>query len=51
MQPATTPLREVPLLPHLTDTAQILYDIALEVGLTPDGGRESVIARTTSAEL
>ena len=29
----------------------MLYDIALEVGLTPDGGRETVIARTNYREM
>ncbi len=43
--------REVPLLPHLQEPGPMLYDIALEVTLTPAGGTESVIARTTSREL
>ena len=29
----------------------MLYDIALTVGLTPDGGQETVIARTSYAEM
>ena len=29
----------------------MLYDIALEVGLTPEGGRETVISRTNYAEM
>ncbi len=43
--------REVPLLPYLQEPGSMLYDIALEVGLTPAGGTETVIARTTSREL
>jgi fumarylacetoacetase len=46
-----TPPREVPLLPHLQEPGPMLYDIALEVGLTPEGGAETVIARTTYAEM
>jgi fumarylacetoacetase len=47
----STPPREVPLLPHLTEPGPMLYDIALEVALTPEGGAETVIARTTYAEM
>jgi fumarylacetoacetase len=46
-----TPPREVPLLPHLQEPGPMLYDIALEVALTPQGGAESVIARTNYAEM
>ncbi|MDR7126750.1 fumarylacetoacetase [Pseudotabrizicola sp. 4114] len=46
-----TPPREVPLLPHLQEPGPMLYDIALEVGLTPEGGRETIIARTNYAEM
>mgnify|MGYP003382155297 CR=1 FL=1 len=46
-----TPPREVPLLPHLQEPGPMLYDIALEVGLTPEGGRETVIARTNYREM
>ena len=46
-----TPEREVPLLPHLVETGPMLYDIALEVGLTPEGGTETVISRTNYAEM
>ena len=47
----STPPREVPLLPHLQEPGPMLYDIALEVGLTPEGGRETVIARTNYREM
>ena len=47
----STPPREVPLLPHLREPGPMLYDIALEVGLTPEGGRETVIARTNYREM
>ena len=46
-----TPPREVPLLPHLQEPGPMLYDIALDVGLTPEGGTETVISRTSSAHL
>lgn len=46
-----TPAREVPLLPYLHEPRPMLYDIGLEVGLTPDGGTETVIARTNYAEM
>ena len=47
----STPAREVPLLPHLQEPGPMLYDIALEVGLTPRQGRETVIARTNYREM
>ena len=47
----TTPPHEVPLLPHLQEPGPMLYDIALEVGLTPQGGTETVIARTNYREM
>jgi fumarylacetoacetase len=47
----STPARDVPLLPHLTEPGPMLYNIALEVGLTPEGGAESVISRTNYAEM
>jgi fumarylacetoacetase len=46
-----TPPREVPLLPHLQEPGPMLYDIALEVGLKPEGGAETVIARTNYREM
>jgi fumarylacetoacetase len=46
-----TPPREVPLLPHLAEPGPMLYDIALEVALVPEGGRETVIARTNWREM
>ncbi len=45
------PPREVPLLPHLQEPGPMLYDIALEVALTPEGGQETVIARTNYREM
>ena len=47
----TTPAREKPLLPYLAEPRPMLYDIALEVGLTPQGGEETIIARTNYAEM
>ena len=47
----TTPPREVPLLPHLQEPGPMLYDIALEVALHPEGGEETIIARTNYAEM
>jgi fumarylacetoacetase len=47
----STPAREFALLPYLNEPRPMLHDIALEVGLTPDGGEETVIARTNYAEM
>ena len=47
----STPAREKPLLPYLNEPRPMLYDIALEVGLTPEGGTETVIARTNYREM
>ena len=46
-----TPARELPLLPHLVELAPMLYDISLEVGLTPEGGTEAISARTNYNEM
>jgi fumarylacetoacetase len=46
-----TPPREVALLPHLQEPGPMLYDIALEVALTPQGGAETVISRTNYREM
>ena len=48
---APTPERERPLLPYLHEPGPMLYDIALSVGLTPKGGRETIIARTNYREM
>ncbi len=47
----STPPREMPLLPHLVEPGPMLYDIALEVGLTPGGGTETVLTRTNYSEM
>ncbi|MFY0597909.1 MAG: fumarylacetoacetase [Cognatishimia sp.] len=47
----STPERERPLLPYLTEPGPMLYDIDLEVGLSPEGGSESIIARTNYNEM
>ncbi|MFZ1338783.1 MAG: fumarylacetoacetase [Paracoccaceae bacterium] len=47
----STPDREVPLLPHLQEMGPMLYDIALEVALQPEGGAETVLSRTNYAEM
>ena len=47
----STPSREKPLLPHLQEPRPMLYDIALEVGLAPLGGTETIIARTNYKEM
>lgn len=47
----STPEREVPLLPHLQEPGPMLYDIQLEVGLTPKGGTETIISRTNYREM
>lgn len=46
-----TPEREVPLLPYLEEPGPMLYDINLEIGLTPENGTETVIARTNYREM
>lgn len=46
-----TPKRDVALLDHLKDCGPMLYDIALDVQLTPDGGTTTTIARTNYAEM
>jgi len=53
LQPFRTPSlpRDVPLLPYLREPGPMLYDIALEVGLTPAAGVETVISRSNSAQL
>lgn len=48
---ATTPRREVPLLPYLREPGPMLYDISLEVALAPAGQSETVISRTNVREL
>ncbi|MBY6116685.1 fumarylacetoacetase [Mameliella alba] len=47
----STPERERPLLDYLKEPGPMLYDIALEVGLAPEGKAETVIARTNYAEM
>lgn len=47
----STPERERPLLPYLAEPGPMLYDIALEVALQPDGGVKTVISRTSSSQL
>ena len=46
-----TPEPERPLLPYLTPSRPGLYDIDLEIGLTPEGGTETVIARTNYRDM
>ena len=43
---ASTPEREVDLLPYLAEPKPMLYDIDLSVIIQPDGGEQQVIART-----
>ncbi|MEO0999405.1 MAG: fumarylacetoacetase [Pseudomonadota bacterium] len=45
------PEREVPLLPYLEEPGPGLYDIALEVEMTPARGAPAVISRTNAREL
>ncbi len=46
-----TPPREKPLLPYLQEPGPMLYDIALEAALAPEGKPETVITRTNYAEM
>jgi fumarylacetoacetase len=43
--------RDLPLLPYLREDAPGFLDLALEVALVPEGGAETVIARTRGTEL
>ena len=45
------PERERPLLPYLREPGPGLYDIDLEVALTPEGSEETVIAHTNYREM
>ena len=47
----STPPREVALLPHLVEPGPMLFGIALEVGLTPKDGSETVLCRTNYSEM
>ena len=47
----STPPREKELLPYLREPGPMLYDIDLEVGMTPAGGPETIIARTNYREM
>ncbi len=57
MQAALEPFRtvttapEMALLPHLCAPGPMLYDIALQVAITPEGGAETVVSRTNYAEM
>ncbi|MEL7416161.1 MAG: fumarylacetoacetate hydrolase family protein, partial [Pseudomonadota bacterium] len=46
-----TPERVHPLLPYLTEPRPGLYDIALEVEMTPPGGAPTTICRTNYREM
>ncbi|MDH5529062.1 MAG: fumarylacetoacetase [Paracoccaceae bacterium] len=46
-----TPPRDKPLLPHLTDTGPMLYDIDLSVSLAPAGKPATTITRTNYREM
>ncbi len=46
-----TPPRERELLPYLDEPRPGLFDIDLEVGLTPEGGTETVLSRTNYREM
>ncbi|PZX41180.1 fumarylacetoacetate hydrolase [Roseinatronobacter thiooxidans] len=46
-----TPARDVPLLPHLAEPGPLLYDIDLQIDLTPQGGQPTQIARTNYREM
>jgi fumarylacetoacetase len=47
----STPERDRPLLPYLTEPGPMLYDIDLEIGLAPEGKDETIIARTNYARM
>ena len=45
------PARDVALLPYLREPGPMMYDIALEVALAPEGAAETVITRTNYREM
>jgi fumarylacetoacetase len=46
------PVREIPLLPYLNEAKPMLYDISLEVDLTPDDVEQpTTITRTNAREM
>jgi fumarylacetoacetase len=47
----STPERERPLLDYLQEPGPMLYDISLEVSLQPEGGADTVIARTNYSQM
>ncbi len=47
----TTPAREKPLLPYLSEPGPMLYDIDLSVELAPHGADAAVISRTNYREM
>jgi fumarylacetoacetase len=47
----STPRREVQLLPYLEEPKSMLYNIDLEVGLTPQDKSEAIISRTNYGEM
>lgn len=48
---ASSPAREKELLPYLAEPAPMLYDIALEAGLKPEGGSETIISQTNYSKM
>ncbi|MEM9708579.1 MAG: fumarylacetoacetase [Pseudomonadota bacterium] len=47
----STPPKEQALLPYLDEPGPMLYDIDLEVGLTPREGSETILSRTNYSEM
>lgn len=47
----STPPREKPLLPYLTEPSPMLYDIDLTVELAPQGAQPTVITKTNYREM
>lgn len=47
----STPAREKDLLPYLQEPGPMLYDIALDVTMAPEGQTPTTIARTNYAEM
>ncbi|QKK27007.1 fumarylacetoacetase [Rhizobium hidalgonense] len=46
-----TTAREIPLLPHLVEPGPLLYDIDLEVSISPDAKSETTVSRTNYREM
>lgn len=47
----STPAREIPLLDYLREDGPMLFDISLEVAISPESGGETIVTRTNANNL